>query len=123
MAIIDIAKREKEGDFHATRYYSSKQESSIAKSLDGVQQINSGATPFAKGDVICDDWLIECKTKESETKSFSIKREWLDKNSSEALFMGKKYNALAFNFGPNTPNYYVLDECTFKELMNMKLPK
>ena len=117
------ATRIKEGEKLPTRSFSSSQEKHVSNELNGKRQLNSGATPFAKGDVVCDDWLIECKTKESETKSFSIKREWLDKNSSEALFMGKKYNALAFNFGPNTPNYYVIDECTFKELMNMKLPK
>ena len=31
--------------------------------------------------------------------------------------MGKKYHALAFNFGPNEDNYYVIDEYLFKSLV------
>ena len=36
--------------------------------------------------------------------------------------MGKKYSALAFNFGPNEKNYYIIDEYLFEELLN-KLDK
>lgn len=102
-----------------TRYYSNKQEKQIAKAVDGRQQSNSGATAFQKGDIITDDWLIEAKTKTSESKSFTIKREWLDKNKEEAFAMDKSYNALAFNFGEDTPNYYVVDEKTFKRAMQL----
>lgn len=49
--------------------------------------------------------------------SISIKKEWLEKNVQEAMFMGKKYNALAFNFGPDEENHYIIDEYLFKELM------
>jgi hypothetical protein len=45
--------------------------------------------------------LIECKTKMTPSQQVSIKKEWLEKNSNEAVFMGKKYSALAFNFGPD----------------------
>ena len=31
--------------------------------------------------------------------------------------MGKKYSAVAFNFGPNEPNYYVIDEYLFQDLL------
>ena len=31
--------------------------------------------------------------------------------------MGKKYNALVFNFGPDEDNYYIIDEHLFKELV------
>lgn len=31
--------------------------------------------------------------------------------------MGKKYHALAFNFGPNEDNNYIIDEYLFKELI------
>ena len=62
-------------------------------------------------------FLVECKTSTSPCKSVSIKKEWLEKNLKEALFMGKEYNALAFNFGPNQPNYYIIDENLFKELL------
>lgn len=105
-----------------TRWYSSRQEKAIAKVLNGKQQSNSGATKFQKGDVINNLFLIEAKTKTSESKSFSIKKEWLDKNKEEAFAMNKRYNALCFDFGDNE-RYYVIDEKTFKllnELLEME---
>lgn len=99
----------------STRYYSSRQEKKVAKALGGKQVANSGATAFNKGDVTTDDWLIECKTKCNVAKSFTIKREWLDKNKEEMFEMGKSYSALVFNYG-NSCNYYVIDEKTFLQM-------
>lgn len=98
-----------------TRFYSNRQEKAVAKAVSGKKVANSGATPFSKGDVVTDAWLIECKTKCSEAKSFSIKKEWLDKNREEAFAMGKSYNALVFDYGEGT-RYYVIDEKTFLEM-------
>ena len=117
MALIQTAQRNKEGQKKPTRYYSSRQEKQIAKDLGGTTTKNSGATLFQKGDLTLDNWLIEAKTKTSLSNSFSIKKEWLEKNKSESLFMGKSYNALIFNFGPDTKNYVIIDENTFKELI------
>ena len=100
-----------------TRWYSNKQEQRVAKTIGGKQTANSGATKWSKGDVRTDDFLIECKTCEKEKKSFSIKKEWLDKNREEAFAMGKSYNALAFDFGDNGKRYYVIDERLFKQLL------
>ena len=97
-----------------TRYYSNRQEKAVAKAVSGKQVANSGATKFNKGDVVTGKWLIECKTCTKEKQSFSIKHDWLIKNKEEAFDMGKDYNALVFNFGPDTQNYYVIDEYTFK---------
>ena len=99
-----------------TRYYSTEQEKHIAKELGGKRQSNSGATTFQKGDVVTEDWLIEAKTVTKEQSSFSIKKEWLEKNKEEAFGMRKRHNALAFNFGDDQ-NYYVVDEKTFKKLI------
>lgn len=101
-----------------TRFYSNKQEKAVAKQLGGKQTSNSGATSFQKGDVATDNWLIECKTATTAKASFSIKREWLDKNKQEAFAMGKQYNALCFDFGNGSNRYYVIDEKTMKEVMN-----
>lgn len=104
-----------------TRFYSNKQEKSVAKIIDGQQVSNSGATAFNKGDVVTDNWLIECKTTITEKKSFAIKKEWLEKNKEEAFAMRKDYNALCFDFGDNGKRYYVIDEKTFiqaKEVMS-----
>lgn len=99
-----------------TRFYSSRQEKKVAKAVGGKQVSNSGATAFNKGDVTSDNFLIECKTCVEDKKSFSIKKEWLEKNKEEAFEMGKDYSALAFNFGPSSENYYVIDERLFKRL-------
>lgn len=101
-----------------TRWYSNRQEKSVAKAVGGRKTANSGATSFQKGDVVTDNWLIECKTITEERKSFTIKREWLDKNKEEAFSMGKEYNALAFDFGDGGQRYYIIDERTFKEVFN-----
>ena len=99
-----------------TRFYSNKQEKQVAKTLGGKQTANSGATPFVKGDVLTDEWLIECKTTTSEKTSFTVKKMWLEKNKEEAFAMGKSHNALCFDFGDNGTRYYVIDEKTFKNL-------
>lgn len=107
---------------NATRYYSSRQEKRIAKAIGGKVTANSGASKFTAGDVKTDLWLIEAKTKTTESKSFSIKKEWLEKNKEEAFAMNKSYNALCFDFGDDL-RYYVIDEKTFKllnELLEME---
>ena len=102
-----------------TRFYSSKQEKQVAKAIGGRTVANSGATLFNKGDVTTSNILVECKTCVTEKKSFSIKKEWLEKNKEEAFEMGKDYSVLVFNFGPDTDNYYVIDERTFKLLQEL----
>lgn len=102
-----------------TRHYSNIQETKVAKTFNGKKTVNSGATLFQKGDILLDDVLIECKTKTSDSQSISIKKDWIDKNEKEALFMGKPYSALAISFGPNSKNYYIVSE----EMMDILLGK
>ena len=103
---------------NTTRYYSTKQEKHIAKALNGDRTPNSGATMFAKGDIKLNKFLLECKTKMKPSDSISIHKEWLDKLNTESLFMGKPYSALAFNFGPDEDNYYIINEELFETLIN-----
>ena len=117
MSLLNTVHREKDGKKEPTRYYSKKQEDAIAKKLGGACVKNSGATAWAKGDVNLDKWLLEAKTKMTPSASISIQKEWLEKNNKEALFMGKPYSALAFNFGPDEPNYYIIDEALFETLI------
>lgn len=117
MSNVFRLKKEENIDSKPTRYFSSIQENSIAEAVEGKQTKNSGATMWQKGDVMTDKWLLEAKTKMTNSKSFSIKKEWLDKIKDEALFMGKEYEALVFNFGPDKPNYYIINESTFQELL------
>jgi hypothetical protein len=99
-----------------TGYYSDKQEKKVAKAIRGKQTSNSGATPFDKGDVTDNDWLIECKTRTKESDSITVKKDWIEKNLAESIYMKKDYNALVINCGPDSDNYYIIDETTFLEM-------
>ena len=116
MPLIQTAIRNKEGEKKPTRYFSKKQETVVANTVNGTRTKNSGATAFSKGDVNSDLFLIECKTKTKASEQITIHKEWLDKNLKEALFMGKPYNALAFSFGPGEENHYIIDEDLFIKL-------
>lgn len=100
-----------------TRYFSDKQEKYVANILDGKKTLNSGATPFRKGDVYTSNLLIECKTSTTIKSQFTIKQEWLDKLRQESFAMGKDNCVLVFNFGPDTKNYYIINEDLFLDLI------
>ena len=100
-----------------TRFYSNKQEKSVAEAVSGKQVSNSGATAFNKGDVISDLFLIECKTKTSPSKSMTVQKDWIVKNEEEAFAMGRLYSAVAIDFG-DSENYYIIDEKLFKYLIS-----
>ena len=118
--IIGTAKRNKEGAKPLpTRHYSSAQEKAVAKAVNGKVQKNSGATDFAKGDIITsgvNSFLLECKTKTSASESISIKKEWFEKNRQDCLLTGTPHQAVVFNFGPGEENHYIIDEYLFQFL-------
>ena len=120
--ILGTAKRSKEGEApKPTRYYSDKQEKSVKTATGGKQQANSGATLFAKGDVVTtgkNGFLLECKTKTSVSKSISIQKEWFEKNRQECLLTGTPHQAVVFNFGPGEENHYIIDEYLFQFLQD-----
>ena len=99
-----------------TRFYSKQQERAVAKAVKGKVTANSGATAFSKGDVRTKSFLLECKTCTKEQKSFTLHKDWFDKNEEEAFAMNKRYSALAFNFGDGK-NYYVISESLFQTLL------
>lgn len=100
-----------------TRFYSKRQETKVSKAVGGKRTANSGATMFSKGDVTTDLFLLECKTCTEPRQSFTLKREWFDKNREEAFAMHKDYSALVFDFGDGV-QHYVIDEDLFLELNN-----
>ena len=117
--------KEGEKDVKPTTYYSYKQEKAVAQVIGGRTTANSGATDLSgKGDILTsgnyeESFLIECKTKTTNSESISIKREWFEKNKAEATFEGKAHQAIVFNFGPDAPyneNHYIIDEYLFLAL-------
>lgn len=113
-----VKNRDKEGEQKPTRFYSTRQEQKIAENVGGRRTPNSGATSWVKGDILTQKILLEAKTKTKDSDSITIKKEWFKKNKEEAVFMGKPYSALVFNFGPDQENYYVIDEDLFLEFLD-----
>lgn len=103
----------------STRYFSTQQEYDICNKLNATRQPNSGASMFRKGDCINYDAsiLFECKTSTSDKESFSIKKDWILKNKEEAFTQRVANSCIAFNFGPNQPNYFVINESLMKFLV------
>ena len=101
---------------NCTKYYSNKQEQHIAKALNGKTVSGSGCGKFYKGDVLTKTFLIEAKTSLKDKKSFSVKKEWLEKMQEQAFEQGKNNCALAIDFGDGK-NYYVITEKLFTELI------
>ena len=100
-----------------TRWYSNKQEKAVAKAVNGKTVPNSGAIRFGAGDVTTDQFLIEAKTVTNPQKTFTIRKDWLEKNREESFAMGKSYSALVFDFGDGE-RHYVIDEKLFKILVD-----
>lgn len=94
-------------------------ESNVAKALGGRKTANSGATPFMKGDVLVGNVIIECKTKLTETKSFTVYEGWLKEIEEEKIGMNKVLSALAISFNAGKNSYYVIDEKAMKILIDV----
>lgn len=98
-------------DKNSTRHFSDMQEKQVCKLLNAVQTPNSGAGLWRKGDAHQEEasLLIECKTTETDKKSFSIKKEWIEKNREEAFNQRLNNSCIAFNFGPGQESYFVIN--------------
>ncbi|MGM9544204.1 MAG: hypothetical protein ACI3T9_04410 [Romboutsia timonensis] len=106
----------------ATRDYSSKQENIVADYIGGKLTPNSGATGFAKGDILTEDTVVECKTKTKPSASHSIKKEWIEGLKKECISMGYVYYALIFDFGTQDlkDQYAVIPLADFQEYLEFK---
>ena len=101
-----------------TRFFSSRQEKRVAKLVGGKQVPNSGAIRFGAGDVTTSRILIECKTVTKPQKTFTVKKEWIEKNQEEAFAMGKSYSAVAIDFGDGV-QHYIISQSLFNKLVDV----
>lgn len=99
----------------STRYKSNQQEKRLAKNIGGRQVIGSGSTPFLKGDVTTSDLFIEAKTKAVESRSITVKKDWLEKAKEQSYSMRKRDYAIAISFGDGK-DYYVIEDTLMEEL-------
>lgn len=108
----------------STRYFSERQEEIVADIVEGQVQSNSGAGHFNKGDVINKkaSLLVECKCPMKDKDSFSIKKEWIEKNNQETKLMRLSNSCIAFNFGPGSKNYFIIDESLMAFLVDKLYP-
>lgn len=92
-----------------TRDKSKKQEEFIAKYVGGWRTPNSGATFHTKGDVQDELAVYEAKTSMSKKKTYSIKKDDLEKNEAERFQSRKEFSFLVFDYGePIEPETYVV---------------
>lgn len=98
---------------------SNTQEKNVAKSLNGIRTVNSGATPFIKGDVIVGQVIIECKTTTKVQSSIAVRKSWIDEINEEKIGMGKALSAVAISFDMGENSYYVIDENAMKMLIDL----
>ena len=103
-----------------TKYYSDVQERRVS-SLLGMKQVSgSGAPCFCCGDILGDMFLGECKTSMKEKSSFSVKKEWIDKNNIEKIQLQKPYSFLAISFTPEADtNYFIIGEKEMKKFVEL----
>ena len=106
-----------------TRKVSKRQETKVAKQLNGKVQANSGATDYLKGDVVTENMLVECKTAMKPKTQMTIKKEWFTKNEKEKFAMKKDYSAVVFDFGDNGTEYIAMDINTFKHILKDEYDK
>ena len=104
--------------FKNTRRCSDFQETAVARAIGGTKVIGSGSTNFNKGDVISDEWIIECKNSMIPKETFTMHKEWFIKNEEDRRREALSYAALCFSFGDGV-NYYAMDEKTFKFLLSI----
>ena len=85
------------------------QEERVAKLFTGKRTPQSGGGKFVLGDVISEDFLVECKTSVTVKDSYSVKREILKKADEQRREMGKELYALAFSFG-DEEDFFVINK-------------
>lgn len=74
---------------HPTKYYSSIQEKAVADALGWKTVSASGSRPGHPGDVISDEWLVECKTHVKQQNKITFKLDVWDKLVIEATSVFK----------------------------------
>jgi len=100
----------------STKYFSTKQETSVAKYLEWEVVSGSGARDTLPGDVISDEWLGECKTHmvPSETITFEL-GHW-QKIKAEALAKFKNPVLICDNGTQETRNTWCMFSADYFDL-------
>lgn len=85
--------------------------------LKGKRIPLSGSLSSMPGDVVTDEFLVECKLRGSSgRKHISIEKEWLIKIKKEALSLSK-IPLFVFKYKNDKENYVILN---LKDFINLK---
>ena len=99
---------------------SKKQEERIAKLFNTTPTPRSGGGNWKKGDVLSENYLIECKTSVTPKLTYSVKKLDLDKAKHEARQMRKENSILSFTIGENFEDYFIVDTKFIKDYLGYK---
>lgn len=102
----------------STREVSDKSEKRGAKNLGMRQQVNSGATAFAKGDLVDAYTVIDDKTLMKVQAGITLKMEYFSKIKEEMFSMRKRFCGVRFNFGDPKVSFVAVSEADFAEIYN-----
>lgn len=97
-----------------------KHEDHLAKTVEGKKTPASGALN-KKGDVQTSTTIYEAKSTDS--RSLSLKLDWLEKVTDEALRLGKKPILSIYFSGAELPcqkQWFLVDEATYMEIFGDK---
>lgn len=86
-----------------------QQEERVARLFNGKRTPQSGGGKFVLGDVLAEDFFVECKTSVTVKDSYSVKREILNKANEQRREMGKEFYVLAFSFG-DQEDFFVINK-------------
>lgn len=90
----------------------------LEKELDAYRTPNSGATFHTKGDLQDELSIFEAKTSMTSKKTYSIKKEDLEKNEKERFMARKEFSFLVYDYGESVreETYVVMSLQDFKKL-------
>lgn len=115
-----MSEEEKKSATADNKKVSLEQENRIAKMFNASRTPRSGGGEWKKGDILSEDWLVECKTTTTPAKSFSVSKAVLDKAEHERAEMHKSYMALAFTLGEDYDDYFVLDKRAMSAVLEQR---
>lgn len=96
-----------------------KQEERVARLFNGKRTPQSGGGKFILGDVLAEDFLVECKTSVTVKDSYSVRRDVLNKADEQRREMGKSFYALAFSFG-DEEDFFVLNKKAMEYFLSLQ---
>lgn len=111
----------KEDSWKELEQYVADQLNAVPYTQEARRQVRSGGIWFLPGDVQDSVLIPECKEREEYTakgeKTFSIKKEWIDKVYEEAK-VADRFPAVVFRFKNDDQAFYIQDFETLRDMVH-----